>query len=68
MGFTHFLFKDSIIFIKGVLRSLSCASAMLQFSGTAVVGLLGFCVDNVLAMFLCWCLGICVWDDCNSRC
>lgn len=39
--FIHFIFKDSIISIRSILRSLPCASAMFQFSGPTVVKIAG---------------------------
>jgi hypothetical protein len=45
----NFFFEDLYIH-KGLLRTLSCASSMLQYSWPAVVGLLGFSGDLVLAV------------------
>lgn len=46
-----FIIRTAIVFIivsiKAVLRSLSCASAMVPFSEPAVVGLLDFRGDTL---------------------
>lgn len=52
-----------------ILKSLSCASAIAllrTYSGLLVANgdLLSWLLVNV---FLFWCIGICVWDDCNSN-
>jgi hypothetical protein len=50
---------------------MSYPSAMLHLSWSTVVALLGSTRDIVLwvllIVFLCWHIGICVWDDWNSR-
>ena len=52
----------SMMFIKAILRSLFCASAILLCSGLAVVGLLGSSGDTLpwllLILLLHWSLGI----------
>jgi hypothetical protein len=52
-----------------------CASATLQNSVLSVVQLQGSNRDIVscsllfvVLCFCCWHQGICVWDNCNSRC
>ena len=40
-GFIHFLLRFSVIFIKAIVLSLSCASAILQCLGPTVLELLG---------------------------
>lgn len=50
-------FRTSVIFIKNVsLWSLSCAAAMLQFSGPTEVGLLGSSGDRVSWLLFCVCV------------
>lgn len=60
------------VFIEAVLKSFSCASAVLEYSGPAVVGLLGSSEDVLswvlLIMFLCWCLVIWNWEGYSSNC
>lgn len=52
-GFIYFFFNDLWHSIKAALRSFSCASVMLQHSGPAVVGFLGFSGDIVLVAIDC---------------
>lgn len=54
-GFIHFLLKDLFLVHKGYVKVLSCASSMLTYSVTAVVGLLGCSGD-----FLSSCYWLCV--------
>lgn len=60
------------MFIKAILKSLSCASIMLEYSRPTVVGLLGSSGDMLswllLIMFISCCLGFWVWEDCSSKC
>ena len=51
-GFIHFLFKNRYHFHKTVLRSLSCASDMVEYSGPSVVGMLGSSEDILSWMLL----------------
>ena len=57
--------RTAIIFIKAILRPFSYVSVMLQYSGSAVVGLLSSSGDILswllLTVFLWHQLGICVW-------
>lgn len=58
-----------VMSIKLVLRSLSCASAMLAYSGPAVVGYLDSDIAlAVIVLCVCWHLGIWVWGAYKSRC
>lgn len=58
--------------VKTLLSSFPCASAMLDYSGPAVLGYLGYSGDillwQLLILFLFWCHATWVWDDCKSRC
>ena len=55
--------------IKAILGSLSCVSAVLQYSEPTVIELLGFSEDTFSCMLLIvvlhCCLGTRVWDDSN---
>ena len=44
--FIPFLFKDLYHFHKGMLRSFDCASAMLEYSDPALLGLLELGTDT----------------------
>lgn len=69
LGFVRVLFKTSTIVVKAVLRSQSCDSAMLQFSGPNIVTfpdsnrhILLVVIDSVFT------LAYRHSDDCNSQC
>lgn len=67
------LFKSFLsVFTMAILKSLTCASAILRFSEPTVLALLGsegITLSWVLVIeALCWCLSVCVCDDCVSRC
>lgn len=55
-----------------ILKSLTCASAILHFAGPTVVALLGsegVTLSWVLVIVaLCSCLSVCVCEDCVSKC
>jgi hypothetical protein len=55
-----------------VLRSSSCALAILEYSGTSLVGYVassGYILPwLLLIVFLHWYLVIWDWDDSRSRC
>lgn len=58
--------------IKAVLRFSFYASALLEYLGPAMIGLLGS-VGDILSwmlfiVFLCWCVRIWDFKNCNSRC
>lgn len=66
-GVPHFLFKDLCNVHKCYLESFSHASALLQYSGPDVEGLL-YCSGGVLPWLYWSCFMLtCNWEDCNSR-
>lgn len=63
--------RTSIVVTEAALRSLSCASSVLQSSGPVWAALLGSSEAGVLADVACalpWHLGVRVWEDGGSRC
>jgi hypothetical protein len=55
-----------VTFIMTILRSLSCASAMFQFSGHAAVGFLDSSIVPAVSVFLHCHIGVWVQEDCSS--